>query len=218
MNARALLARALHHALVALGAALATLAFFLVLPLLQVIVQRPTSDMLVRSLDAASLPPPPPPAPEEPPEDEPEPEAPPPELALERPLLDLAELELALTPALGSSWLGGDLSIGLDAALASQGVDELFSLAELDQEPRAIYQPSPLVDASVRRQAPGTAWVVFVVDERGRVVDPRVQRSTAPIFERPALAALQQWRFEPGKRKGRPVAFRMRVPITFPKD
>jgi protein TonB len=44
-----------------------------------------------------------------------------------------------------------------------------------------------------------------------------VQQSTDPVFERPALAAVKQWRFEPGKRNGKPVRFRMRVPITFPK-
>jgi len=44
-----------------------------------------------------------------------------------------------------------------------------------------------------------------------------VQNSTDPIFEGPALAAIKQWKFEPGKRKGEPVRFRMRVPITFPK-
>ena len=32
-----------------------------------------------------------------------------------------------------------------------------------------------------------------------------------------ALKAVKQWKFEPGKRKGKPVQFRMRVPITFQK-
>ena len=35
--------------------------------------------------------------------------------------------------------------------------------------------------------------------------------------ERPALAAVKKWKFEPGKKGGEPVRFRMRVPITFPK-
>ena len=37
------------------------------------------------------------------------------------------------------------------------------------------------------------------------------------LREKPALAAIKQWKFEPGKRSGQPVRFRMRVPITFPE-
>ena len=55
-----------------------------------------------------------------------------------------------------------------------------------------------------------------MVDQDGRVDAPRVQRSTNPEFDRAALNAVKQWKFEPGKRNGQ-VRFRMRVPITFPK-
>jgi protein TonB len=44
-----------------------------------------------------------------------------------------------------------------------------------------------------------------------------VQSSSDPVFEAPSLAAVKQWKFEPGKRNGKPVRFRMRVPITFPE-
>ncbi|MBZ0258769.1 energy transducer TonB, partial [bacterium] len=53
--------------------------------------------------------------------------------------------------------------------------------------------------------------------QRGQVENPIVQKSTDPIFENPALSAVKKWKFEPGKRNGEPVRFRMRVPITFPK-
>jgi protein TonB len=60
-------------------------------------------------------------------------------------------------------------------------------------------------------------YVLFVVDQRGRVESPMVQSSTDPKFEAAAVAAVKQWKFEPGKRNGQAVKFRMRVPITFPK-
>ena len=44
-----------------------------------------------------------------------------------------------------------------------------------------------------------------------------VQKSSDPVFETPALAAVKQWKFEPGKRNGQAVRFRMRVPINFPE-
>jgi protein TonB len=42
-----------------------------------------------------------------------------------------------------------------------------------------------------------------------------VQQSSDPAFEAPALQAVRRWRFEPGKRNGQSVAFKMRAPITF---
>ena len=49
----------------------------------------------------------------------------------------------------------------------------------------------------------------------GRVANPVAQAATHPAFEQPALQAVRRWRFEPGKRNGQPVSFKMRVPITF---
>ena len=62
----------LHSGAVVVGASAFTLAFFLVLPLLQRINQPLTADLSLTSVDT-TLPPPPPPPPEEEPEEEEEP-------------------------------------------------------------------------------------------------------------------------------------------------
>ncbi|GJQ47698.1 MAG: hypothetical protein HKUEN01_00840 [Candidatus Kuenenia stuttgartiensis] len=175
--------------------------------------------MAVRDIDTAYVPPPPPP-PEEEPEKEPEPEEPPPELMDESPPLDLSQLELALNPGLNEGWLSGDFAVKLNTVAAGAGddnLDALFSMADLDQKPRVVYQPGPVIDKQVRKKAPGTVYILFIVNQNGRVEDPMVQRSTDSVFEKPALAAVKQWKFEPGKRNGKAVRFRMRVPISFPK-
>ena len=200
-----------------------TFGLFLVLPLLESITSTAQTDMIVQGVNTA-LPPPPPPPPveeekeEEKPEEEP---PPPPKLAEDTPPLDLSQLELALNPGTGGG-AGGDFEVRLPVGGASgQGeggdVDQLFSMSDLDQKPRVIYQPSPQTNAALQKLTPGTVTIVFVVDQRGRVENPIVQSSTNPAFETPALAAVKQWKFEPGKRNGEPVRFRMRVPITFPK-
>jgi len=208
------------RSLLSVGLALVpTFVFFLVLPFMQSI-NPPFKDMVaLRQLDAAELPPPPPIVEEEEPEEEPEPEEPP-QLEEEQELLDLSQLELALNPSVGSGALAGDMSVDLSNIVGGggDGVDEIFSLADLDQRPRVLYQASPVIDAQMRKRAPGKVVILFIVDERGRVENPIVQSSSDPIFERPALKAVKQWRFEPGKRKGEPVQFRMRVPISFPKE
>lgn len=209
--------RILHGVLTLGGSLLGTVACFFVLPLLQAITAREPSAAPPPAFEIASVAPPEAPEELEPPPEEEEPEE---ELELEpeEQLLDLSQLELMLNPGFGEGFLQGDFEIDL-GALTGGGdeVDALFSLAELDQRPTAIYQPQPVQDAKTQRQAPGTVYVIFIVDERGRVEDARVQSSTDPVFERPALAAVKQWRFEPGARNGQPVRFRMRVPITFPE-
>ena len=209
--------RLVRGVLVACGALGLTLTFFLVLPLTQAIAEPPAGDLLVSTVEAASLPPPPPPPPEQPPEEEPEPEEPPPELAEESQPLDLSQLELALEPmAFGSGFLEGDFGLDLSHVEAAPGKNEILELTEIDQEPRVVYQPPPVIDTRVRRKGAGTVWLIFIVDEKGRVQSPKVQSSSDPVFERPALAAVKQWRFEPGRSGGEPIASRLRIPITFP--
>jgi len=195
-----------------------TVLFFIILPLLQSISDSPLNDMMLQAIDTASVPPPPPP--ENEPEKEPEQEPPPPALAEEAPPLDLSQLELALNPGFGEGGVGamGDFAVKLNTVVSqSENSDAIFSMADLDQKPRVIHQPGPTLDGDTRKKAPGTVYILFIVDQRGRVENPVVQQATDPVFEKPALAAVKQWKFEPGKRNGQSVRFRMRVPVTFPK-
>lgn len=219
---RRLLQSFVHRLVVVVGALLLTLAMFLVLPIMETIGKPPEADLTLQSVDTADVPPPPaPPEPEQ--EKEKEPEEKPPELNEPAAPLDLSQLEVALNPGLSGDWLGGDFAPGklTTAAAGGSGGDEaeaLFSMADLDQKPRALYQPSPVLTPEIRRKVPGTVHILFLVGTDGRVENPIVQKSTDPVFEKAALAAIKQWKFEPGKRNGQPVRFRMRVPITFPES
>ena len=199
---------------VVIGAALLSLACFLVLPLLQAISQGPAPDLTLTSIDTAELPPPPPV--EEEREKQEEPEEKPPDLAEEAPPLDLAQLELALNPGTGGSGgLGGDFVVKIQGLGGGEGSESLFSLNDLDQKPRVIHSPAPVLTAALRRKAPATVTVLFVVDQNGRVENPVVQNSSDPAFEAPVLAAIKAWKFEPGKRGGQSVRSRMRQPFKF---
>lgn len=211
----------LHGALVVAGGVVFALGLFLLLPLVQVISETPPPDLDLRVMSTADVPPPPPPPEEEPEQEEEQQQEKPPQLEEASQPLDLSQLELALNPGVSEGAMGGDFAVKLNTLAATgasgDGVDSLFSLADLDQKPRVVHQPGPVLDAAARRKAPGTVHILFVVDEQGRVENPVVQKSTDPVFERPALSAVRQWRFEPGKRNGKPVRFRMRVPVTFPQ-
>ncbi|MEQ1631254.1 MAG: TonB family protein [Planctomycetota bacterium] len=199
------------------GSTILTLLCFLVLPLIQAITAAPETDTMLRSVDSAALPPPPPPPPDVEEEKPPEPPPKPQEIEAEPQNLDLSQLELALDPGVGGGWTTADFAIKIGGGGTDGGGDDngLFSIADLDQQPRVVYSHNPQMTPQIRRKAPGTVYIVFIVDEEGRVQNPVVQQSPDPVFDRPALDAIKKWKFEPGKRNGKPVRFPMRQPITF---
>lgn len=87
---------------------------------------------------------------------------------------------------------------------------------DLDEPPRIKFSMRPEYPYSLRMaNIEGEVLVDFIVDEAGRVTSPRVVRSSTPGFEDATLRAIAKWRFEPGKRKGGAVRFRMTIPIVF---
>jgi protein TonB len=204
------------------GAVALTLLCFLVLPVFQSMQVAAAADTLLTSVDTLEQPPPPE-AEQEEPEPERPPEEKPPELEQEAPPLDLAQLELALNPGGdfgGGGWLAGDFATKLGPTIANTeagAVEELFSMGDFDEKPRAVHTPEPTLTPQLRKRAPGKVNLIFFVDPRGRPENVTVDSSSDPIFEAAAVAAVKQWRFEPGKRKGEAVRYHMRVTITFPK-
>jgi periplasmic protein TonB len=86
----------------------------------------------------------------------------------------------------------------------------------LDHEPRTRSQVSPVYpSAAASTGRHGEVLVEFVVDEDGRVRHPRVVRSSDAMFEAPTLRAVERWRFEPGRKDGRVVRFRLALPVRF---
>ena len=202
------------------------LGIFMLLPVLESITSTPTEELQVQ--DADTIAPPPPPREieqeEEKPEEQP-PEQEPPKLADEAPPLDLSQLELALNPGTGGAGgFGGDFTVNLGTAIkqaseTTEEADGLFSVGDLDQKPRVIAQSSPVVPAALKKLQSDnvTVQVIFVVNQQGRVEEPKVRRSNNSAFDQVAINCVKSWKFEPGKRNGESVRFRMMAPITFPK-
>ncbi len=86
----------------------------------------------------------------------------------------------------------------------------------LDNPPRTRFQKAPVYPSAMKTTGTsGTVWVEFMVDEAGRVHDVRVLKSTDSEFEDATCDAVSFWRFEPGRRNGIPVRFRMSLPVVF---
>lgn len=198
-----------------LGAALLTLGVFLVLPLTQLVSARREAVLAVRPAELsqeeetpeADVPPPPPP------EAEPPPEPPPPSLADSPPPLNL---NVSLDVAFGT---GGALATGAglfqEAAAQAGGLDA-FSVADLEKRPELLSAVPPAYPDSLRKaRVEGLVTLMLVLDEQGRVEDPRVESSTHKEFEAPALEAIRKWKFKPGLKDGQPVRTYLRQPIRF---
>lgn len=88
--------------------------------------------------------------------------------------------------------------------------------SRLDRVPRAVVQSSPRYPELLRRdRIGGSVTVEFVVGTDGRVLQAEAVKWSHREFVEPAVRAVREWRFEPGKQGGRKVRFRMAVPIEF---
>jgi len=137
----------------------------------------------------------------------------------------LAAIEAALN---GAGDASGDFASAMDfasggriggtgkAGSLDESLENAFSLAEIDQKPRAVFQSAPVYPSEMRgKKVEGVVTVLFVVDSAGKVANPHVEKSNNPAFERPALDAVKRWKFEPAVKGGQRVACKMRVPMRF---
>jgi TonB family protein len=144
------------------------------------------------------------------------------------PALEAASLS-AIEAALSGQGGGGDFAEALSfqsggrigstgkAGTLEEKFDSAFSLSEMDQKPRAVFQATPVYPAQMRgKDVEGVVSVIFVVDAAGKVKSPRIEKSTHTAFGEPALNAVKQWKFEPGVKAGQRAPCRMRVSIRFP--
>ncbi len=107
-------------------------------------------------------------------------------------------------------------TIGVPGGEKGGFADGILSSLKLDNPPRTRLQAAPLYPFESKRDGlHGEVLVEFVVDESGSVREPRVVSSSHRVFEEPTLRAVAKWKFEPGRRDGRIVSFKMAVPVVF---
>lgn len=96
------------------------------------------------------------------------------------------------------------------------GGKPVLAASFLDNPPQTRARVAPTYPSAERAAGvEGEVLVEFIVDESGRVTQPVVIRSSRAAFESPTLRAVEKWRFEPGKKDGRAVRFRMQIPVRF---
>lgn len=87
------------------------------------------------------------------------------------------------------------------------------------ESPVPVRTVAPVYPYDLRRQGvTGLVNVNCMIDEKGDVQDPKVEKATNDQFVQPALDALKKWKFKPAKRDGTAVAIRVTIPIRFSVD
>ena len=100
--------------------------------------------------------------------------------------------------------------------------------AEADPDnPVTVEEPVPMPDNTPVRYPPalwdqnveGETEVLVAVNEVGDVDDVAVtQTSGYAEFDSAAVEGARRLRFSPGKRDGKPIAMRVRIPVRFARD
>lgn len=84
--------------------------------------------------------------------------------------------------------------------------------------PQMISQKVVALPAALTRAGiTGTVDVAFTVDEKGRVVDPAITKTSDRRLNPYALKSLAEWKFVPGAKDGVIVPFRLKATIDFSK-
>lgn len=82
--------------------------------------------------------------------------------------------------------------------------------------PRPLYQPDPEYTEEARKakyQGIVVLWLIVTPD--GRTKDIRISRSLGMGLDQKAVEAVRQWKFDPAKKDGVPVAVQLNVEVNF---
>lgn len=84
------------------------------------------------------------------------------------------------------------------------------------EPPVPVRMVPPKYPVEMRKEGTGgLVTVKCVIDEKGNVTEPVVEKSTHEAFVQPALDALRKWKFKPARRDGTVIAMKVSIPIQF---
>ncbi len=191
-----------------------TAAGFIVLPAMHILGQITMETGEITTSDASDAPPPPPPEDLPPPPEGTE-ELEKPEVEEPPPPMTLSQLEMALNPGSGNAM--GDFGFGdFDAGIDALGDMEIFDLRDVDKLPRALFQVDPNYPYSLKQAKIG-GWVQleWVIDDTGKVLRPRVVKSSHREFNQPAIESVMRSKWSPAQKGGKAVAVRVTQRMDF---
>jgi TonB family protein len=112
--------------------------------------------------------------------------------------------------------LGNGNGIGLGPGSGANTGGGVFRVGGGVSAPNPVYKPEPEFSEEARKaKYQGAVTVVCVVGPDGRVRDVQIARPLGMGLDEKAIEAVKQWRFEPAKKDGVPVAVRIQIDVDF---
>ena len=102
----------------------------------------------------------------------------------------------------------------IDASRSGRAADDWFYLFDVPPMITHFVEPTYPAEAE-KNNLEGVVRVKVLVGPSGRAEASRVVYSSNPIFERPALTAATQWRFDPAELEGKVVRAAVVLPVFF---
>ncbi|HWY69965.1 MAG TPA: energy transducer TonB [Terriglobales bacterium] len=116
----------------------------------------------------------------------------------------------------GDQGIGSGFGGGVGDGMGGSYGGGIFSVGGGVSAPRAIYKLDPEYSPEARQaKYQGTVVLSLVVTPDGKAHGLRVVRSLGMGLDEKAIEAVKQWRFEPARKDGKPVAVAVDVEVNF---
>jgi protein TonB len=116
------------------------------------------------------------------------------------------------------SLIGPDIGVGPaspSSAIAPDAAGPL-PIGNGVKSPVVIRRVEPIYPPlAIRAHVSGSVVLECVIDKSGRIRDVRVESSSFGAFEQPAIDAVRQWLFAPGRLNGQPVDTIFQLTVKF---
>jgi protein TonB len=115
-------------------------------------------------------------------------------------------------------WLLGLVAVVVKTLKAqdSEPDEPVLELGAGISPPRVVHQVAPKPDSGEKGfRISGTVLVALVVSSKGVPVNVHIARSVDKDIDQSAIDAVKEWRFEPARKDGKPVAVKVTVEIRF---
>jgi len=129
---------------------------------------------------------------------------------------------LAISLVLSAPLASATAQSGDSASLANPAASDDQSFAGYERvtagitPPKATHSPDPpYPDLPVDTEPRGVVVMLIGVNAHGHVGPVQVVRSSAPVFEKSAVATVKTWKFKPAKKDGKPVPVQVTVEMSF---
>lgn len=139
--------------------------------------------------------------------------------------LPMSKIEGPASNGIGSgsgigSGMGGGVGSGIGAGVGpGEGGGTgggIYRIGGSVSPPRVLYQPDPEYTEEARKaKYQGVCVIWLIVGPDGHPRDVRVARTLGMGLDQKAIEAVRQWKFDPAKKDGKPVAVQLNVEVNF---